>query len=92
MDNWKIVIFLLCDLIILYKFMSAENITNTEKQNFGSFKTPEAAKEKEVSGRVNINHLLARVREEQKKQIKVNLTFFGIFVSLVVVVGIILSF
>ena len=32
------------------------------------------------------------ITEEQKKQNKVNLTFFGIFVSLVVVVGIILSF
>ena len=74
------------------QFMSSENITNTSKENFDAFKTPEATQEKHVSGRVNINHLLARVREEQKKQNKVNLTFFGIFASLVLVVGIILSF
>ena len=71
--------------------MSAENITGIDK-NLSALKTPEATKEKNVSGRVNINHLLARVREEQKKQNKVNLTFFGIFASLVIVVGIILSF
>ena len=74
-----------------YKFMSAENITNTEKK-FETSKTPEFSKNQNLSGRVNINDLLARVRDEQKKQNKVNITFFGIFTSLVIVVGIILSF
>ena len=71
--------------------MSAENITNTEKK-FETSQTPEFSKNQNLSGRVNINDLLARVRDEQKKQNKVNITFFGIFASLVIVVGIILSF
>ena len=71
--------------------MSAENITDIEKK-FNTFTASEAAKEREFSGRVNINNLMARVREKQKKQQKVNLAFFGIFASLILVVGIILSF
>jgi hypothetical protein len=74
-----------------YKFMSAENIINTEKR-LETSQTPEVSKNQNLSGRVNINDLLARVRDEQKKQNKVNMTFFGIFASLVIVVGIILSF
>ena len=47
---------------------------------------------KEMSGRVNINHLLAKVRDEKKKENKVNLVFFSLFASVIFVVGIILSF
>lgn len=71
--------------------MSAENISSVEKK-FEDLQTPEVFKKKNDTTRVNINDLLARVREEQKKQNKVNFTFFGIFASLVIVVGIILSF
>ena len=71
--------------------MSAENISSVEKK-FEDLQTPEVFKKKNDTTRVNINDLLARVREEQKKQTKVNFTFFGIFASLVIVVGIILSF
>ena len=71
--------------------MSAENISSVEKK-FEDLQTPEVFKKKNDTTRVNINDLLARVREEQKQQNKVNFTFFGIFASLVIVVGIILSF
>ena len=71
--------------------MSAGNISSVEKK-FEDLQTPEVFKKKNDTTRVNINDLLARVREEQKKQNKVNFTFFGIFASLVIVVGIILSF
>ena len=71
--------------------MSAENISNSEEKSYKAMKTPLAETEKNLA-RVNINNLLARIRDEQKKQNKVNLTFFGIFASLILVVGIILSF
>ncbi|RPG96919.1 MAG: hypothetical protein CBD99_001985 [Candidatus Pelagibacter sp. TMED239] len=71
--------------------MSAENINKTDMNNVDAVQTPKASSGNN-SGRVNINNLLARVREEQKKQNKVNLTFFGIFASLILVVGVILSF
>ena len=48
--------------------------------------------EKILPDRVDINDLLARVREEKKKEYKVNLVFFGLFSSIIVVVGLILSF
>ena len=70
--------------------MSTEKITFTEKQNLVSIVTPEMS-EKILPGRVDINDLLARVREEKKKENKVNLVFFGLFASLILVVGIILS-
>ena len=44
-----------------------------------------------LSGRVDINHLLARVRNEKQKENKINLIFFGVFTALVLVAGIILS-
>ena len=42
--------------------------------------------------RVDINDLLARARKKNKQEQIVNLVFLGIFVSIVLVVGIILSF
>ena len=44
-----------------------------------------------LSGRVDINHLLARARNEKQKENKINLIFFGVFTALVLVAGIILS-
>ena len=71
--------------------MSAEKITITGEKNISTLSTP-LVEEKELPGRVDINDLLARVREEKKKENKVNLVFFGLFTSLIVIVGIILSF
>ena len=70
--------------------MSAEKII-IEEQNLTSIKTPEV-KQKILPGRVDINDLLSRVREEKKKENQVNFIFFGLFTSLVLIVGIILSF
>ena len=70
--------------------MSAEKIV-VEKHSLNLLKTPEVI-EKKIPRRVDINDLLARVREEKKKESKVNLVFFSLFVSLILVVGIILSF
>ena len=73
--------------------MSAEKIANADNQNVLQpvLETPKAVV-KEFPGRVDINNLLARVREEKKRENKANLVFFGLFTSLIVVVGLILSF
>ena len=73
--------------------MSAEKIANVVNQNILQpvLETPKAVV-KEFPGRVDINNLLARVREEKKRENKANLVFFGLFTSLIVVVGLILSF
>ena len=70
--------------------MSAEKIV-VEENNLNLLKTPEVT-EKKLSGRVDINELLARVREEKKKENKVNVVFLSLFATLILIVGIILSF
>ena len=41
--------------------------------------------------RVDINDLLSRVRDDEKKQKKENLVFFGLIASVLVITGIIAS-
>ena len=41
--------------------------------------------------RVDINDLLSRAREDEKKQKKENLVFFGLVASVIVITGIIAS-
>ena len=41
--------------------------------------------------RVDINDLLSRVRDNEKKQKKENLVFFGLIASVIVITGIIAS-
>ena len=48
--------------------------------------------EVKFSGRVDINHLIARARKIKEKENKINLTFFVLIVALLSIVGIILSF
>jgi len=45
-----------------------------------------------ISNRVNINDLMSKVRDEEKKQKKENLIFFGLIGSLIIITGIIASF
>ena len=72
--------------------MSAEKIVSTEINDLPPSTTPVKIEEVSSSGRVDINNLLARVREEKKKENKMNLVFFCLFASLIFIVGIILSF
>ena len=72
--------------------MSAEKIVSTEINDLPPLTTPVKSEEVSSSGRVDINNLLARVREEKKKENKMNLVFFCLFASLIFIVGIILSF
>ena len=68
--------------------MSAEK---HRKEGLTALMTLEASKNKS-SGRVDINDLLARVRKEKQEENKVNIVFFSLFASLILVVGLILSF
>jgi hypothetical protein len=67
----------------LLVFMSSEKILTDNNQTLGK---------KVASGRVDINDLLARVRKQKQKDDFSNLVFIGIFVAVIVVFGIILSF
>ena len=44
-----------------------------------------------LNNRVNINDLISRVRDDEKKQKKENLVFFGLVISLIVITGVIAS-
>ena len=47
--------------------------------------------QKKIHHRVDINVLMAKVRNEKKKQNKENLVFFGLISSVVIIVGVIAS-
>jgi hypothetical protein len=68
--------------------MSTEKLINTE-QNSSSLMSPEL-KENKLSV-VDINVLIARVRNEKQEENKVNLVFFCLFSALILIVGILLS-
>jgi hypothetical protein len=68
--------------------MSAEKIINTKDNTIDTLEVDEKA----FSGRVDINNLLARVRNEKQEENKVNFIFFIMFTVLVLIVGILLSF
>ena len=70
--------------------MSAEKIINLREKNIAPYVNTENSENK-TSNRVDINHLLARVRDEKKHERKMNLIFFGLFSAVILIVGIILS-
>ena len=72
--------------------MSAEKISSTEVNDLPPLATPEKSEEVSSSGRVDINILLNRARKVQEKETRTNLVFGGLIVSLIFVVGLILSF
>ena len=67
--------------------MSAEKIINVKE----TLNTTTVNVQK-TSGRVDINHLLARVRKQEKSDNKTNLIFVFMLATLVLIVGILLSF
>ena len=71
--------------------MNAEKISIDDDKSPLNFSNPKETN-KTIPGRVNINELLDRVRNEKKRQNKINLIFLGFFASFIFVVGIILSF
>ena len=72
--------------------MSAEKIINTQVNNLPSLARPEKSEEVSSSGRVDINILLNRARKVKEKETLTNLVFVGLTLSLIFVVGLILSF
>ena len=72
--------------------MSSEKVISTEIDDLPPLVTPEKSEEVSSSGRVDINILLNRARKEKEKETRTNLVFMGLIVSLVFVVGLILSF
>ena len=72
--------------------MSAEKISSTEVNDLPPLTTPEKSEEVSLSGRVDINILLNRARKVKEKETLTNLVFVGLTLSLIFVVGLILSF
>ena len=71
--------------------MSTEKIITTEANDLPPLETPEKSEEVLSSGRVDINILLNRARKVEEKETLTNLVFLGLTLSLIFVVGIILS-
>ena len=72
--------------------MSTEKIINTRVDNLSSLETLEKSEEVSSSGRVDINILLNRARKVKEKETLTNLVFLVLTLSLIFVVGLILSF
>ena len=72
-------------------YMSTEKIISNDEKDLAELINLKKS-EKKFLGRVDINDLLARARRKETKENKINLVFFFLFVSLIFVVGIILSF
>ena len=70
--------------------IDAEKFFQTSSNNLNISSESRSAFYK-VSSRVNINHLILKLREKEKKQKKENWFFFGLVSSVVVVTGIIAS-
>jgi len=72
--------------------MSAEKIVSTEINDLAPSMSPKKSEEVSSSGRVDINVLLERVRKVKEKERRTNIFSLGLILSLIIVVGIILSF
>tara|TARA_B100000780_G_C21000021_1_gene400118 strand:- start:73 stop:297 length:225 start_codon:yes stop_codon:yes gene_type:complete len=70
--------------------MSAEKIINTDDVNF-IISNANKVNEDKITGAVDINQLLARIRKEKSEENKTSLFFFGLFAALILVVGLLLS-
>ena len=79
---------------MVYLVMSGENLAevqqNVETPNKVVVET--STPSTKIPGRVDINNLMSKVREEEKKQRKENLIFFGLIGSVIIITGIIASF
>ena len=72
--------------------MSAEKIISKDDNNLPPLATPKKSEEVSSLGRVDINILLGRARKVKEKETRTHLVFAGLTVSLIFVVGLILSF
>ena len=75
-------------------FMSGERLVDTDSKLVQSQTTTNykpTKKATKINGRVDINKLMFKVRNEENKQRKENLLFLGIISSVIVVIGIVAS-
>ena len=72
--------------------MSAEKSISTKLNYLPPMESPKKSEEVSLSKRVDINILLYRARKAEEKETLINLVFVGLTLSLIVVVGLILSF
>ena len=72
--------------------MSSAKVISTEVNDLPPLETPNNSEEVSSSGKVDINILLNRARKEKEKETRTNLVFAGLIVSLLFIVGLILSF
>jgi preprotein translocase subunit Sss1 len=72
--------------------MSAEKKFSSVVSYPPSFVTPEKSEEVSSSGRVDINILLNRARKVKEKEYLTNLILVGLALSLIFILGMILSF
>ena len=72
--------------------MSAEKKFSYRISDLPPLITPEKSEEVSSSGRVDINILLNRARKVKEKETTINIVFIELTLSLIFVVGIILSF
>jgi len=72
--------------------MSSEKVISTEVNGLPHLKASQKSEEVSSSGRVDINILLNRARKVKEKETLTNLVFVGLTLSLIFVVGLILSF
>ena len=72
--------------------MSAEKKFSSGISDLPPFVTPIKNEEVSSSGRVDINILLNRARKVKEKETTINIVFIGLTLSLIFVVGVILSF
>ena len=72
--------------------MSAEKNLDIGINNRPHLETSQKSKEVSSSGRVDINILLNRARKVKEKETLTNLVFVGLTLSLIFIVGLILSF
>ena len=77
---------------MFYVSMSAVKKFSSKISDLPPLVTPEKNQEVSSSGRVDINILLNRARKIKEKETITNLVFIGLTLSLIFVVGIILSF
>ena len=72
--------------------MSSEKVISKEVGDLPPLITPNNNEEVSSSGIVDINILLNRARKEKEKESRANLVYAGLIVSLMLIVGLILSF
>ena len=84
--------YVVCVMFICFiSVMSAEKNLDFEVNNLPPLETSQKS-EQIISGRVDINILLNRARKVKEKENITNLVFIGLTLSLIFIVGIILSF